>query len=91
MNSDCKVVNMKIFHMHGSNDAKTKFIPFIIDKIKSNTEVIELTEGLQTRDFVYVKDVVSAFKFILQIFDTLSSFQEFEIGSGTSHSIKKNG
>lgn len=87
--TNCKVINMKVFHMYGENDAKTKFIPFIIDAIKNNTLSIDLTAGEQTRDFIYVKDVVSAFQFIIENYNTLGSFQEFDIGSGISHTIKE--
>ena len=85
----CKVINMKVFHMYGENDTKTKFIPFIIDKIKNNALTIELTSGEQTRDFIYVNDVVSAFQFVIENYNSLNSFQEFEIGTGESHTIKE--
>lgn len=84
----CKVINMKVFHMYGENDAKTKFIPSIIDKIKKNTPTIDLTPGEQTRDFIYVKDVVSAFEYVINYYNNLSKYQEFEIGTGDSYSIK---
>ena len=84
----CKVVNMKVFHMYGDNDAPGKFIPSIIERLKSNVPSIDMTPGEQTRDFIYVKDVTSAFDFILNSFDTLQTYQEFEIGSGKSFSIK---
>lgn len=87
--SDCKVANMKVFHMYGENDAPGKFIPYVIDKIKNNEPFLELTSGEQTRDFIYVNDVVTAFEQVLINFDTLQSFQEFEIGTGKSNSIKE--
>ena len=85
----CKVINMKVFHMYGEYDAKTKFIHSIIDEIKNNTLTIDLTPGEQTRDFIYVKDVVSAFQFVIENYNDLNSFQEFDIGTGKSHSIKE--
>lgn len=87
--STCKVVNMKIFHMFGENDAPGKFIPFIIDKLKNNEDSIALTLGEQTRDFIYVKDVVNAFGFVLKIFDSLETYQEFEVGTGKSYTLKE--
>ena len=86
--STCKVVNMKVFHMYGEYDAKTKFIPNIIDKIKNNISKIDLTLGEQTRDFIYIKDVVSAFEYVINYYGNLRKYQEFEIGSGVSYSIK---
>ena len=88
VNSNCKVVNMKIFHMYGSNDSENKFIPLIIDKIKKNTKNIDMTSGIQTRDFVYIKDVVTAFDVVLKSWDNFLNYEDFEIGSGNSHSVK---
>ena len=48
-----------------------------------------MTPGEQTRDFIYINDVVNAFYIVLNSCFKLSSFQEFEIGSGKSYSIKE--
>lgn len=85
--TNCKVVNLKIFHMYGEYDSLNKFIPFIIEKIKKEDPFIDLTPGNQIRDFIYVKDVVRAYEVILNSIDKLDSFQEFEIGSGQSYKI----
>lgn len=82
----CKLVNMKIFHMYGPNDAPNKFIPQIISFLKDNTKTIELSPGEQRRDFIYIDDVVTAFETVInRESQILSKFQEFEIG--TSHSV----
>lgn len=86
--SKCKVANMKVFHMFGENDAPGKFIPFVIEKIKNNEAFLELTPGEQTRDFIYVNDVATAFETVLLNFDKLEQFNEFEVGSGESHTIR---
>ena len=87
--STCKVANMKVFHMFGENDAPGKFIPFLIDKIKNNEPTLDLTPGTQTRDFIYVKDVVAAFEYVINAFSDLESYQEFEIGTGVSYTVKE--
>lgn len=86
--SSCKVVNMKVFHMFGENDAPGKFIPFILKKIISNEPNLDLTPGNQTRDFIYVEDVVFAFEHVINFFIGLQGYQEFEIGTGKSYTIK---
>ncbi|OIP47599.1 MAG: hypothetical protein AUK46_04905 [Flavobacteriaceae bacterium CG2_30_31_66] len=88
-NSSCKLANMKIFHMYGENDAPGKFIPFLIEKIKSNQPTLDLTPGEQTRDFIYVKDVATAFEKVLCNFDVLYQYQEFEVGTGKSITIRE--
>ena len=86
--SSCKVVNMKVFHMYGEKDSPSKFIPYLINKIKRNEPNLDLTPGLQTRDFIYVKDVVSAFEYAISSFDNLIQYQEFQVGTGLSCTIK---
>lgn len=88
-NATCKLVNMKIFHMYGPGDALTKFIPHIITKIKEDVPFIDLTAGNQTRDFIFISDVVSAFEICLQKHQDIERFEEFEIGTGTSYTIKE--
>jgi nucleoside-diphosphate-sugar epimerase len=83
----CKLVNMKIFHMYGPGDALTKFIPSILLKIKENTPSLDLTEGKQTRDFIYIDDVVQAFEVVLHKYNEIPSFQEFEVGTGNEVSL----
>lgn len=85
----CKVANMKVFHMFGENDAPGKFIPFLIDKIKNNEPTLDLSPGTQTRDFIYVSDVVTSFECVLNSFSVLKEYQEFEVGSGISYSVKE--
>ena len=87
--SKCKVVNMKIFHMYGEDDSPQKFIPFIIEKIKSDVSILDLTPGLQTRDFIYVKDVVAAFEHVINSIELLKQYQNFDIGTGKSSTIKE--
>ena len=87
--SKCKVANMKVFHMFGEHDAPSKFIPFLIDKIKNNEPILDLTPGTQTRDFIYIKDVVTSFECILNSFSVLKEYQEFEVGTGVSYTVKE--
>ncbi len=56
-----------------------------ISRLKNNQEAIIFEDGLQTRDFVSVHDVVSAFVFALE--KDGANFQMFNIGSGEGTSI----
>lgn len=86
--SNLKVINMKIFHMYGENDSPEKFITKITTQIMNNKKSIDLTLGQQTRDFIYVKDVVSSFEFVLNPELNLKKFQEFDVSTGHSISLK---
>ena len=74
--------------MYGKNDSESKFVPNLISQIRKNPNEIKMTEGNQTRDFIYIKDVVSAYKKVLSSMDLLKDYQEFHIGTGVSTSIK---
>lgn len=87
---DCKLINMKVFHMYGPGDANTKFIPAIIRRLKNNEPLIETTKGEQTRDFIYIDDVVSAFKCVIDASpNSYLPNAEYQVGTGTSISIKE--
>lgn len=83
-----QIINLQLEHVFGENDSKDKFIPFIIDRLKSNVNEIELTEGNQKRDFIYVDDVVSAYMTVLKNKHLLNQFTEFEVGTGVSIPIR---
>jgi len=88
--SDCKLVNMKIFHMYGPNDASNKFVPEIINKLTNNEPYIDTTYGEQTRDFIFIDDVVSAFKCVIKAFQFITlPYNEFQVGTGNSISVKE--
>lgn len=89
LEDNCKLVNMKVFHMYGEGDNKNKFIPSIIDKIQSNIESLDMTTGNQTRDFIYVEDVIEAFRVVLSSYERLTSFEEYQVGTGNSYSIRE--
>ena len=55
-----KCINILLEHFYGPNDDPTKFVSFVINKLKQNHEKIDLTKGEQSRDFVYIDDVVNA-------------------------------
>lgn len=87
-NQSTKMINIKIEHMYGPLDDENKFIYWLINQLKKNIEKIDLTSGIQKRDFIYVDDIVSAYETIIKNIDTLSNFEEIELGSGTSIEVK---
>lgn len=85
----CKLINMKIFHMYGPNDSLHKFVSSIIKSLMENIPFINLTPGEQMRDFIYIDDVVEAYRIILNVPDLVNgNFMEFEVGTGNAISIK---
>lgn len=84
-----KMINVKIEHMYGIKDDENKFIYWLIKQLKQNVEKIDLTSGVQKRDFIYIDDIVSAYETILRNIDRFSNYEEFELGSGNSIEVKE--
>lgn len=87
-NKNTKMLNVKIEHMYGPKDDENKFIYWLINKLKQNVEKIDLTSGMQKRDFIYIDDIVNAYETIIRNIDNFSNFEEFELGSGNSIEVK---
>lgn len=83
-----KMINIKIEHMYGPKDDENKFIYWLINQLKQNIEKVDLTSGIQKRDFIYIDDILSAYGIVVQNINTLSSFEEFELGTGDSIEVK---
>jgi len=79
---------LRLFSPYGEKD-NAKLIPIIIQKALKE-ESIELSDGLQKLDFIYSKDIVSAY---LKVLEHVSDFsrvhQVFNIGSGFPTSVRE--
>jgi nucleoside-diphosphate-sugar epimerase len=84
-----RVVNMKPEHMYGPKDDITKFVPWIIEQLEQNQRTINLTSGMQERDFVFVTDVAQAYLQVLKYHAKLEKYDEFEIGMGRPVPVRK--
>jgi nucleoside-diphosphate-sugar epimerase len=84
-----KMINVKMEHMYGLKDDENKFIYWLINQLKQNVEKIDLTSGVQKRDFIYIDDIVSAYETMIKNIDRFSNYEEFELGSGNSIEVKE--
>lgn len=83
-------INVALEHFYGPHDDDSKFVPYIINNILNNADKIDLTEGKQKRDFIYIEDVVTAFMTIIHNIGKFKKrFLNYEIGSGESITIKR--
>mgnify|MGYP000088413255 CR=1 FL=1 len=83
-----QTINLKIEHMYGPKDDKSKFVTWLISELINNRDEIKLTKGEQKRDFIYIDDVVKAYIKILENKDKFSGFTEFDVGTGKQVRIK---
>ena len=58
------IINLKSI-MSRPNDNPDKFIPWLQSSLMKGKKNIELTSGIQLRDFIYIDDVITAFQYIL--------------------------
>lgn len=90
LEKEIKVFNMKLEHIYGELDSDQKFVTSIYNKLKANVESIDLTAGIQKRDFINVKEVVKEFIKILKENSKLKNkFYNLEIGTGKSMTVKE--
>jgi len=83
-----QVITLKLEHMYGPGDDITKFVPWVLSQLKSNSPEIKLTVGEQQRDFIYIDDVISAFMLLFEKSEALPDFSEFDVGTGTLTSVR---
>ncbi|NDC48945.1 MAG: NAD(P)-dependent oxidoreductase [Micrococcales bacterium] len=88
--SEIKFVNIKMHNVYGPRDDKEKFSSWIINECINNTKVIDLTDGTQERDFIYIYDVISALRLIVNYYrESKGQWIEFIVGSGKPVSVRE--
>ena len=86
-----KIVNMVLEHIYGEYDNKDKFVYQMIKKIAiDRVESLDLTQGIQKRDFIYVDDVCQAYLKALEYVQTNDfEFKSFDVGTGVSIPLRE--
>ena len=83
-------INLQLEHLFGEGDEQSKFTSYIMKSCLENIRQLELTNGEQKRDFIYVDDVVSAYLLLLEKAEQIPDlYQNYEVGSGQSISIRE--
>jgi nucleoside-diphosphate-sugar epimerase len=87
--NEIKTINMQLEHFYGQGCSASNFITTMIERLKNNEPIIDLTKGEQQRDFIYYEDVISAFEVVINTNETITSGSTFQVGSGETVSIKE--
>ena len=87
------IVILRGFNIYGPRQSLsnpyTGVTAIFISRLKNNKEAVVFEDGLQTRDFISVHDVVSAFTLSLEKDE--ANYQMFNIGSGKGTTILEIG
>lgn len=87
--ADIVCVNMELEHFYGPLDDSSKFVTHLIASILKGESEIQLTQGEQKRYFVYIDDVVNAFRLVIEESVNLSrGYHSFQVGSPQGISIR---
>lgn len=81
---------LRFFNVYGPRQGLNDYsgvITKFMDRIKQRLPLVIYGDGMQTRDFVYVKDVVNAI--VLALGDEKASGEVFNIGTGRAISIQE--
>jgi CDP-paratose synthetase len=83
------VVNIELQYFYGPKDDNSKFVTLMLTKMAQGEPAIDLSEGTQIRDFIYISDVVDAYITILKNTNTLKGYNTLPLGSGNGISLKE--
>jgi nucleoside-diphosphate-sugar epimerase len=61
-----KIINVIPEYFYGAGDSNWKLMSMLISKLHQNIHQIDLTTGKQKRNFIYISDLVEAYKIILE-------------------------
>lgn len=90
MQRNTKLINMKLYHMYGPGDSPRKFVTQIVTDLKCSKPEIHLTAGEQMRDFIYIDDVVQAYKTVINNLDKIDKpFLDIDVGTGKATTLKQ--
>jgi CDP-paratose synthetase len=85
---DLQVTRVFVEHLYGPGDSKHKFVPKLLQDLSRNSD-IDMTQGDQVRDFIYVDDAAKAIiEVLLLSYVKDTRYAEYEIGTGEGTSVK---
>lgn len=82
-----RAANISIEHFYGPRDDSTKFVSWLLEKLLFESGEINLTKGMQKRDFIFISDAVDAFLAVINNLESLLKnkyYVEIQLGSGQS-------
>ena len=82
-----KLMTLRIFQAYGPFEPKGRLVPYLLYNLINNLD-IHLNNPYLERDFVYIKDIATAFSKAIRAIDNLETHEVINIGTGTYTSIQ---
>lgn len=90
VNHKIRFINIYLEHPFGEDDNSSKFTSYIIKSCLDNAKKLDLTQGEQKRDFIYIDDIISAYTLLLsKSLEKETFYQEYQLGRGEVVTIKE--
>lgn len=86
--NNLQFIDVALQHMYGPGDSSIKFTTHIIRACLKNVDALQLTSGIQQRDFLFIDDVVSAYEILLEKSKYLPAYDRVEVGSGQAPPLR---
>lgn len=81
-------VTMDLEHIFGEDDEEGKFILMLEQKFSLGAVAVELSDGMQLRDYIYTDNVVDAYLCVLKHRKELKGFHRYQVGMGEPIALK---
>lgn len=88
-NNNFQFINLLIHNFYGQGDNVKKFPMDVIYACYNNQSVLNLTYGEQSRDFIYIEDLIDAYLVIISKVNELEQNSIIEIGSEEISTIRR--
>ena len=83
-------VGLRLFNVYGPgqnpHSPYSAVIPIFINRMKRNLKII-INGGYQTRDFVYIDDIIKVMFLSMKKLQRQKSYHVMNVGTGKSHSL----
>ncbi len=81
-------ITLNLEHIFGEDDDEGKFV-HLVERNCMQQQVMELSDGMQLRDYIYSENVVDAYLCVLAHLEELKGFHVFEVGMGEPITLKE--
>jgi CDP-paratose synthetase len=87
--ANLRFINVQLQHMYGPGDDASKFTTHVLQTCLRNAPELDLTAGGQRRDFIFIDDVVSAYRVLAEQRNQLKAVCDIEVGSGVAPTVRE--